>query len=124
VQSVSGGGHWGGGMFINAWDLARFGLLCLHQGQWDGREVYPGSWFEHARTPTPQNPEYGVMNWFLNTDGKLLPSAPAEAITHFGMGTNMVYVDPVHDVVIVARWIDRGQVDAFIGRVLAALRDD
>ena len=27
MQSVSGGGHWGGGMFINAWDLARFGYL-------------------------------------------------------------------------------------------------
>ena len=27
VQSVSGGGHWGGGMFINAFDMARFGLL-------------------------------------------------------------------------------------------------
>jgi len=124
VQSVSGGGHWGGGMFINAWDLARFGLLCLRRGQWDGREVYPESWFDYARKPTPQNPEYGVMNWFLNTDRKLLPSAPAEAITHFGMGTNLVYVDPVNDLVVVARWIQRDQVDAFIGRVLAALRDD
>ena len=27
VQAVGGGGHWGGGMFINAWDQARFGLL-------------------------------------------------------------------------------------------------
>jgi CubicO group peptidase (beta-lactamase class C family) len=121
VQSVSGGGHWGGGVFINAWDLARFGLLCLHRGRWDGREVYPESWFDYASTPTPQNPQYGVMNWFLNRDRTLLPSAPAEAITHFGMGTNMVYVDPVHDLVVVARWIERDQVDAFLGRVLAAL---
>ncbi|HEX8333217.1 MAG TPA: serine hydrolase, partial [Segetibacter sp.] len=30
VQSVSGGGHWGGGMFINAYDMARFGLLTLN----------------------------------------------------------------------------------------------
>jgi CubicO group peptidase (beta-lactamase class C family) len=123
MQSVSGGGHWGGGMFISAWDLARFGMLCLHRGQWDGREIYPVSWFDYARRPTPQNPQYGVMNWFLNTDRTLLPSAPVEAITHFGMGTNMVYVDPVHDLVVVARWIERGQVDAFLGRVLAALAE-
>lgn len=121
VQSVSGGGHWGGGLFIDAWDLARFGLLCLHRGQWDGREVYPLSWFDYARSATPQNPQYGVMNWFLNGDGTLLPSAPREAIAHFGMGTNLVYVDPVNDLVVVARWIERSQVDAFIGRVLASL---
>ena len=33
VQSVTGGGHWGGGMFINAYDMARFGLLHLAPGQ-------------------------------------------------------------------------------------------
>ncbi len=32
LQSVSGGGHWGGGLFINAFDMARFGLLTLHKG--------------------------------------------------------------------------------------------
>lgn len=121
MQSVSGGGHWGGGLFINTWDLGRFGLLCLRRGQWGGRQVYPEAWFEYARRPTPQNTQYGIMNWFVNTDRKLLPSAPASVIVHFGAGTNMVYVDPDHDLVVVARWIDRGDVDALIGRLLAAL---
>ena len=35
VQSVSGGGHWGGGMFISARDQARFGLLTLRRGKWE-----------------------------------------------------------------------------------------
>ena len=39
VQSVSGGGHWGGGMFINAWDLARFGYLFLRDGEWRGKQI-------------------------------------------------------------------------------------
>lgn len=121
VQSVSGGGHWGGGMFINAWDLARFGLLCLRRGQWGGTEVFPASWYAIATTPTAHNPQYGVMNWFLNTNRELLPSAPAAAIVHFGAGTNLVYVDPVNDLVVVARWIERSDVDAFISRVLGAL---
>ena len=34
IQSVAGGGHWGGGMFISARDQARFGLLGLHRGNW------------------------------------------------------------------------------------------
>jgi len=122
MQSVSGGGHWGGGMFIDAWDLARFGLLHLRRGARGERRVYPESWYDYASRPTELNPGYGVMNWFLNGDRKLLPSAPAEAIAHFGFGTNMVYVDPVNDLVVVARWIDRGAVDGLIGRVLAALR--
>ena len=36
MQSVSGGGHWGGGMFINAYDMARFGYLFLRNGKWNG----------------------------------------------------------------------------------------
>ena len=61
------------------------------------------------------------MNWFLNTDGELLPSAPAEAVAHLGAGSNMVYVDPVNDLVVVARWIDRSALDGLVGRMLAAL---
>jgi CubicO group peptidase (beta-lactamase class C family) len=121
VQSVSGGGHWGGGMFIDAWDMARFGLLWLHRGRWENRQLLPEAWVDHAATPTPQNPEYGVMNWFVNRDRKLLPSAPAEAVAHLGNGTNVIYVDPVNDLVVVARWIRRDQLDAFIGKLLGAL---
>src|SRR5690606_3463542 len=33
VQAVSGGSHWGGGLFIHAYDLARFGLLTLRGGR-------------------------------------------------------------------------------------------
>jgi CubicO group peptidase (beta-lactamase class C family) len=121
VQSVSGGGHWGGGMFIDAWDLARFGLLWLNRGRWGDRQVVPEAWVDYASTPTPQNPEYGAMNWFLNHDRGLLPSAPPQAVVHLGNGTNAVYVDPVNDLVVVVRWIRRDQLDAFIGRVLESL---
>jgi CubicO group peptidase (beta-lactamase class C family) len=121
VQSVPGGGHWGGGLFINAWDQARFGLLCLRRGRWGERRIYSESWYRFATTPTPQNPQYGVMNWFLNTERKQMPSAPASAVTHLGAGPNMVYVDPENDLVIVARWTKDDELDAFVGRVLAAL---
>lgn len=73
-----------------------------------------------ALTPTPAQPTYGFMNWFLNTDRKLLPSAPASAFAHLGAGTNIVYVDPEHDLVIVARWIERSALDEFVRRVLGA----
>ncbi|MFZ8984676.1 MAG: serine hydrolase domain-containing protein [Steroidobacteraceae bacterium] len=121
VQSVSGGGHFGGGVFISAWDLARFGLLTLREGRWAGRQVYSRDWHRYATTPTEQNSQYGAMNWFLNHDLKLLPSAPREAFAHLGMGSNLVYVDPVHDLVIVARWIDGKEMNGLVAGVLAAI---
>jgi CubicO group peptidase (beta-lactamase class C family) len=120
VQSVSGGGHWGGGMFINAYDMGRFGYLTLRHGKWRDRQVLSNRWVDWALTPTPVEPTYGFMNWFLNTDRQLWPSAPATAFAHIGNGTNMIYVDPEHDMVAVLRWIDGRAVDGFVKRLLAS----
>lgn len=120
VQSVSGGGHWGGGLFINAYDLARFGMLTLHKGNWNGKQLISESWIQQALTPTPAEPTYGYMNFFLNTGKKYLPSAPSTAFAHVGNGTNIIYVDPEHDLVMVARWIDNGAIDSLVKMVLGA----
>jgi CubicO group peptidase (beta-lactamase class C family) len=121
VQSVSGGGHWGGGMWISARDLARFGLLTLRRGRWRDRQILSENWVKLAQTPTKVQPDYGFMNWFLNTGRRLFPSAPEAGFAHLGAGTNMVYVDPQHDLVVVARWIQRPAADGLIERVLAAV---
>ncbi len=121
VQSVSGGGHWGGGMFIDAFDLARFGILTLRGGTWAGRRILSQRWIDAARTPTGPEPIYGFMNYFLNTDRKRWPGAPADGYAHIGNGTNMVYVHPGQDLVAVVRWIDTGAVDRFLQRLHAAI---
>ena len=123
MQSVSGGGHWGGGMIINARDLARFGYLTLRRGKWGDRQILSEDWVRMALTPTPAQPTYGFMNWFLNTDQKMWASAPASAFGHVGNGTNLVYVDPEHDLVVVVRWIENRAVNGFLERVLASVVD-
>jgi hypothetical protein len=120
VQSVSGGGHWGGGMFINAYDMARFGLLTLHKGNWNGKQLISQQWVQQALTPTPAKNDYGYMNWFLNTGKKLLPSAPESAFMHVGNGANFIYTDPEHDLVMVVRWIDGKSMDAVVKKLLEA----
>src|SRR6266581_2731719 len=65
VQSVTGGGHWGGGMYIHAYDMARFGYLTLRHGKWKDRQLISKQWMDWAQTPTPAQPTYGFMNWFL-----------------------------------------------------------
>jgi CubicO group peptidase (beta-lactamase class C family) len=121
VQVVSGGGHWGGGMFINAWDMARFGLLTLRRGVWGDKRILSEAWVKMALTPTAPQPTYGFMNWFLNTDRKWMPSAPPNAFGHVGNGTNLVFVSPDQDLVAVVRWIDNPSIDTFLGKLLGAV---
>jgi CubicO group peptidase (beta-lactamase class C family) len=120
VQSVSGGGHWGGGMFINAYDMARFGLLTLHKGNWNGKQLISQQWIKQSLTPGIANPGYGYMNFYLNTGQKYYPSAPASAFLHIGNGSNIIYVDPEHHLVMVLRWVESTQVDQIIKKVLEA----
>jgi CubicO group peptidase (beta-lactamase class C family) len=123
VQSVSGGAHWGGGMWISAEDMARFGLLTLRRGRWGERQLISERWIAMATTPTSVQPTYGHMNFFLNTGREQLPSAPEQAFYHLGAGNNVIYVDPVNDLVIVTRWIaNLREFDGVVQRVLAGLR--
>jgi hypothetical protein len=122
VQSVSGGGHWGGGMVIHAMDMARFGYLLLRNGKWGEQQLLSPQWITMASTPTTAQNDYGYMNWFLNTGKKFLPSAPESAVTHVGNGTNIIYVDRENDLVVVCRWIENNKLDGFIASVLEAIR--
>jgi len=123
VQSMTGGGHWGGGMYINAWDMARFGYLFLRNGRWKDRQIVSDKWIQMARTPGPANAEYGFMNWFLNTGRKPLPSVPESSVTFRGNGQNIIYVDWQNDLVVVVRWIGGGSaLDQFLGKVVGAIR--
>ena len=122
VQSVTGGGHWGGGMFINAYDMARFGYLFLRHGKWKDREMVSEKWIAMARTPSPANRNYGFANWFLNTERKPLPAAPESAVYFEGNGNNIIYVDWDNDVVAVVRWIKGGSaLNDFLAKMLASI---
>jgi CubicO group peptidase (beta-lactamase class C family) len=120
MQSMTGGGHWGGGMFISARDMARFGYLFLRNGNWNDRQLVSPKWIEMARTPGV-NRTYGYMNWFLNTDKKLFSNTPASSVTFQGNGSNIIYIDWENDLVVVVRWIQQRAFNEFIGQVLGAI---
>ena len=120
VPSVSGGTRWGGGMWINSWDMARFGYMWLRGGAWNGRTVVPSAYVKEALTPSANGPDYGYL-WWLNTKGKNLPGMPVTAYAALGAGSNTILVSPEHDLVIVWRWHD-GNVAEFGKRVIAAIR--
>lgn len=121
VRSVSGGGHWGGGVFIHAEDQARIGLMMARNGAWGGRQILSSDWVRQSVTPCPIKPDYGFL-WWLNTGRGPKPSAPEDSYWATGAGGNFTWVDPTHDIVAVLRWHDAAQLDAWIARVLGALK--
>jgi len=116
MQSVSGGGHFGGGMFISARDHARFGLLMENRGVWKDRRLLPDAWFDMIRKPAAAKPDYGLL-WWLNTDREAVPAAPASAYWAAGFGGNYVYIDECNDLVVVLRWVPdlAGVVEKVLG---------
>ncbi len=120
VQSVSGGGHWGGGMWINSRDQARFGYLFLRRGRWRDEQILSDEWVELATTPSEIRPQYGYM-WWLNSERLMWEDLPESSFAALGAGTNAIWIDPEDDLVVVARWIDREKLGEFLTLVKAAV---
>jgi CubicO group peptidase (beta-lactamase class C family) len=120
MPSVSGGTRWGGGVWINAWDMARFGYLWLRGGKWGGKQLIPPDYVKAALVPakTKNNPDYGYL-WWLNTRGgaKTLPTNSFQAQ---GAGSNTIFISPDHDLVIVWRWHGNGK-EQFFRQVIDAI---
>ena len=123
VESVSGGTRWGGGLWINTRDEARFGYLFLRRGQWKGKQIISANWIRMATTPAAIGPDYGYL-WWLNTQRKQYPSAPASSFAALGYGSNTIWIDSAHDLIVVWRWHQDKSADEFFKRILAAVKAD
>ena len=122
VQSVSGGGHSGGGIFINALDHARFGLLFLNKGAWNGKQLISQDWIEKATASSPAQVNYGYM-WWLNKKGtsRFWEGVPENVFYAAGFGGNFIVIVPDEELVIVTRWLEPSQIRSFVKGVLDAL---
>ncbi|MCB0639706.1 MAG: serine hydrolase [Lewinella sp.] len=124
MQSVSGGGHSGGGLFINTLDHARFGLLFLRQGRWAEEQLLSPDWIAAARQPAAANPNYGYMWWLNEAEGERhWPGVPESVYYAAGFGGNFIVVDETHDLVIVTRWLEPREIGEMVKLVLEALEE-
>lgn len=122
VLVVSGGAHWGGGLWISALDLARIGRLCLRGGAWGERRVVSRRWIEELWTPCRVKPNYG-LSWWLNDDRTVWPEAPGTGRCARGNGgAHLLWVDPARDLVISSRW--GAEVERLLAEVSAAVAPD
>ena len=119
VQSVSGGGHFGGGMFISSEDHARFGLLFLRDGIWGDERLISSDWIKKMRLPSENNSSYGYM-WWLNRGQRKWDGLPENIYYGSGFGGNYVVIVPDYDIVIVARWIDSAKIGDLVRKIIEA----
>lgn len=81
-------------------DWAKFGLLYLRQGNWNGEQLFDANWSKYVSTPTnTSNGNYGAQFW-LNA-GNRFPDAPKDMFYASGYQGQMVAIFPSHDLVIV-----------------------
>jgi CubicO group peptidase (beta-lactamase class C family) len=119
IQSVSGGGHHGGGIFINTFDQARFGLLIARNGKWKDRQLISSKWISMAKQPSLANKSYGFM-WWTNEMNDL-GNVSKNIFYANGFGGNFIVIDQEHDLVMVARWIEPSKLGEWVRLIEASL---
>ena len=81
-------------------DFARFGLLYLRDGLWDGQRILPEGWADHARTHTFQDAEYGYgAQWWLPPENA--PGVPADAFWASGYDGQRIACVPSKDLMVI-----------------------
>lgn len=106
VEVVSGGAHWGGGLFVPARDLALVGQLVLDRGIYGGIRLLSAEWVDQSWVPCPVKPEYGYL-WWLNDEQIPWPGAPATGRSARGNGgRHLLWVDPARELVLASHWTE------------------
>lgn len=121
MQSVSGGGHSGGGMFINTEDMARFGLLFLNNGNWNGRQLISEERITEALKPSELNPKYGYMWWLNPAEAPQWEGIDRDIFYAAGFGGNFIIIDRENELVIVTRWLEPSKLEEFMQLVNKAI---
>jgi CubicO group peptidase (beta-lactamase class C family) len=94
-------------VYTNARDLARYGLLYLNRGKWNGDQIVPETWVDFSRTPAPATRntgrQYGA-HWWLVPDSRT--DLPQDAYSTSGARGQYTIVVPSYNLVVVRRGLD------------------
>ncbi|MEJ2090169.1 MAG: serine hydrolase [Gammaproteobacteria bacterium] len=109
-------------------DLARFGLLYLNCGRWEGTQVIPRKWVLESVTGRPvadgappgveffeEIGDYGYMWWVDKPGSRTWPAVRTEAPVYFGQGANghFLWIAPYLDLVVVHQVATPGGLSTF-----------
>ena len=106
--------------WATARDWAKFGLLYLHNGNWNGEELFTKKWVDYITTPSPtSNGTYGAHFW-LNAE-KQFKDVPKNMYFADGYQGQRVYVLPDEDLVIVRFGLSWFEENIFLKGVLESI---
>lgn len=95
-------------MYATARDWARFGLLYLQDGIWEGERILPEGWVKYSTTPTPRAPKgrYGAHFWLNrgdpeNPEDRPFPRLPTDLFLAWGFQEQQTVILPSHKLVVV-----------------------
>ena len=116
-------------MYTTARDWARFGLLFLQDGVWNGERILPEGWVDYSRTPTPPSlGEYGGL-WWLNAgepETKEWPDMPDDIYYASGHDGQSVLIFPSQNMVVVRLSVSRNgawNMAEFLADVMMAVEE-
>ncbi|MCL7752594.1 serine hydrolase [Polaribacter sp. Z022] len=103
-------------------DWAKLGLLYLHNGLWNGEQLFDKKWVKYATTPTPtSNGWYGAQIW-LNA-GNRYPDVPKNMYSFNGYQGQNVFILPDQDLVIVRMGLTKNaDVNEFLKGVIVSIK--
>ena len=105
-------------------DWAKFGLLYLHNGNWNGAQIINKSWVAYSKTPTNgSNGTYGAQFW-LNAGG-VYPNVPKDLYSCNGYQGQYVFIIPSKELVIVRFGLTENpdfDIDTFLSETLNAIK--
>ena len=104
-------------------DWAKFGLLFLHEGNWNGKRVFGTDWATYASTPTNgSDGSYGAHFW-LNAGG-IYPNVPKDLYSANGYQGQHVFIIPSRDLVVVRMGLTeypQFDIDTFLKDILQSI---
>ena len=102
-------------------DWGKFGLLYLHNGAWNGEELFTKEWVDYVTTPTPtSNGSYGAQFW-LNTE-KQLKDVSQNMYFADGYQGQRVYILPDEDLVIVRFGLSWFEENEFLKGIIQSIQ--
>ena len=110
--------------WANTRDWAKFGILYLNKGYWNGEQLFSPDWVDYIKQPTVNsNGTYGAHFW-LNAGGKY-PDVPRDLYSANGFQGQRVFIIPSKDLVVVRTGISDGSVfdvNTFLKGIIASIR--
>lgn len=87
-------------LYATARDYARFGLLFLKDGLFNGERILPENWVKYTTTPASESKsQYGAFFWLnLSKDN---PAAPTDMFSAEGHDGQQIFIIPSKDMVVV-----------------------